>query len=336
MESSSQKPKHSQLSKTNILDLSKDIYGEILLKLDGKSAKSFCLTTKKFSNMCQRSQIWKRLVQRDFPDSYKEMIYIDEPIWTKVYFWFERKEELKNKLNFGLGIVNQSYGTAIFYDDDIGQGSSSFVSLIGCLLKLGAAYNGSFELTGLYMNKFSFTIHNSIESFVMMVSTTLSIGNKIYDNMMNDIKEYIFMIEPMVYTKPNLKWDLLNIIFSERIPNTYFNSPYSYLYRPEFTISKVEETEEMEQDYFEDIFLNAEHKIFPTSMPIDEFFELVTPGEINLTDDIGTYVCGVYYGTPFLIFTKPQEDQLYLASYAKNIDLLIDKLVTIIEEEMSK
>lgn len=331
------------------LRIPKNVTIEYMMKLDPQSLKSLCQTNKEYRTFCLRSNVWRIMFKRDFPEDFDSFpIYLNEPNWMRVYFWFNKKNTLKDKLNLFNTNERFGFGTTLFSGTDQEYGSSSWNNIIGSLLTIGAKFhqNGVISLRGIYLGKHSFSISNRYELDIMdrdylMLTTTLSRLSKLYTQLIDDVKTFIFMNVPKNFKEGHLECDMITELFFQDVPNYSYNNCYSYLFIPELTIDEDYVTEQTYSDYIKKKLLPLEPILVPTHNEddADEFFSQVITNEYDIDDDdmnIGRFVFGVYHGTPFLIFDHYNNDdntrgKLYLLCPSKNPQILLDNIEVFIQ-----
>ena len=310
---------------------------EYMLKLDGHSLKNLSHSNKEFRDFCQRTDVWKRMVMKDFSNDYESMpVYLNEPDWMRVYFWFNKKNLVKARLNLCGGDQPIYRGNSIFSRSRPDVGTTKFTNLIGALLDLGATVDGHLIfINGLYLNEYQFSIsHNYYENTIDLI-VDMSESSKLFDQLMSDVKTLVLMTEPKNfsisqpgYSEKPYRNDI-DALFEQTVPNYAYTDPYSYLYVSHLTIDKRLITREIITNYISQKLLHLEpfHIQTPAEYDVNKF--LVSISNIGYDLDIGYIhhsLFGVYHGTPFLVFSHEYEKKLYVLCPTKNPDPLLAKL----------
>ena len=165
------------------------------------------------------------MFKRDFPENYDSFpIYLNEPDWMRVYFWFEKKNILKDRLNLSSTEKRSSYGSVLFF---FTLKCHISVLLSDSLLNLGAKVeqNGNMALEGNYMGEYQFIISNHFDKRFIMLDCDLPQSSKLYSQLLDDVKSYIFMTESKLFEIRKNKYTLLRDMADES-----FLSRYSKLY----------------------------------------------------------------------------------------------------------
>ena len=320
----------------------KNISFEYMMQLDAESIKNLCQTNQEYRKFCKRTDLWKRVLIRDYQDDFDSMPeYLNEPDWMRVYFWFKKKNHLKEKLNMKNSDRKSGYGTVLFFDSDVETGASRYNSIIGSLLNLGAKVDrkGNISLEGNYMGQYSFVISNDFnKDFISLSADELKQSSKIYSNLIDDVRTFIFMTESKTFEirkdEYTLLRDKMDEIFFQDIPNYALYNPYSYLYLPDLTIDETIVTDNTYSDYINTKLLSLKpiqietHKNFQ----VDEFFDNVPSNEYEIeVKNFENLAFGVYHGTPLLVYSKYNNSNLYLLCPTDNPQPILNVIAEIIE-----
>ena len=317
---------------------------EYMLKLDGPSLKNLSHSNKEFRDFCQRTDVWKRMVMRDFQSDYDSMpVYLNEPDWMRVYFWFNRRNLVQSRLNLNNDEViydddvRYDRGNSIFFNlDDIG--ATKFNSIIGAILNLADTSDCSdICLGGCYLDEHYFTIIYEDGANYITVASVLLQSSKLYDQLTTDIKTLILMTVPKNFgirpcknkSKAPPYHDDMDELFAQNVPNYAYNDPYSHLYVPHLTINESRATGNTNTDYIIDNLLHLEPFLIqtPAEYDVKQFFASILDIEYALeTNYIRHSLFGVYHGTPFLLYFHEYEEKLYVLCPTKNPDPLLAKI----------
>ena len=317
-----------------------------MMKLDVKSLKNLCLSNQEYRNFCQRTDLWKRLLMRDYPEDFKSMpVYLNQPDWMRVYFWFKKKNILKEKLGIGQSEGDPLYERTIFTSESDILGMNQ-QDMYGFLIDNNVSSNNRyFKFNGLYIEKYPYSVLFYI-NYVDEIKLSVRIDkkSKLYDRFVNELLRYIFMTTPKTYDyKYGKYWSHSDDLFLNEIPNYAYNNRFEYLYIPNLTIDEEIIDDNIIKNYIYKIFhpliKGSTNKQYDINYDVYEFFELISNcrqakmrnfRQIKDFEKTTDCIYGNFRGCPFIICNL--DGKLKLLAPASDIQPLLDKIYKVIEE----
>ena len=179
----------------------KYITEKYMFLLDVEDLKSLYNANRDFREFCQRTLIWKKRFETDFPLNRDEIPeYVKEVDWMRVYYWFRFKNRLKKRLGWGVDDEinipsSKDGGHLVFVGNE--HDANKFLSLGGQrMINSCDRLDDYIEVCGTYGKKYHYTITYWFRDSMISVRTLLSSDDKPFFKFIQDLRIFLISEPP--------------------------------------------------------------------------------------------------------------------------------------------